>query len=355
MKIYYYVSGHGFGHISRTSEILKKLLLQDFIEEIWVVSPRSEFLDFTHHKLKLRSETLDVGVIQKDSLSIDLTSTKQKLISFEKEKNNLIKTESAFIKDKKLSIVLTDSGSLPISIAMEANIPSIFIGNFTWDFIYRNYKSSDVYFGEIADLIEVEYGFATEALTLPFQCPMPSFLEINQIGLVGRKPTKSKKECRKQFGFLDNVQYILLSFGAYGLEGTNLKTDQLQSNIQLVAHGVPGLENKDILSPNVDHYPNLVAAADFVCTKPGYGILSECYYAQTPILYTDRGDFSEYPYLVSALEKYFIASYMDRSEIIACAFERVISAMKQYDQMTNRSQVLLDGETDVVNHLLEYI
>ncbi|TGK97059.1 glycosyl transferase [Leptospira brenneri] len=354
MKLYFYISGHGFGHISRSGNIIQRLLKENFIEEIHLVSTRISFLDFTHPKLKLRNLKLDVGVSQKNSLSIDLQTTKAELIDFEKKKTELLKEETEYCKKNKINLIVTDSSSFPITIALEVGIPSVFIGNFTWDFIYKNYAKDDSYFGDLSERLEVEYSFATEALILPFYCPMPPFLESTQIGLVGRKPTLSKQEARQKFGFRDDTTYILLSFGAYGLEGTKLQTENLSNSTKLVAYGVPGIQTEGILVPEVSHYPDLVAAADYVCTKPGYGILAECYYAKTPILYTDRGDFIEYIHLVNALDLYFRSAYIDLPRIISCQFNEVMTLINTIDGMTPKLELKTDGEEDVVSHLLEY-
>lgn len=354
MKIYFYISGHGFGHISRSGNIIKRLLAAEFIDEIHLISTRIPFLDFTHPKLKTRNLKLDVGVSQKNSLSIDIQTTKEELQDFEKNKNRLLKEETEYCKKNNISLILTDSSSFPITIALETGIQSIFLGNFTWDFIYKNYAKDDSYFGNLSEQLQVEYGFATEALILPFSCPMPAFLDSTNIGLVGRKPTLSKDLARQKFEFKDDTTYILLSFGAYGLEGTQLQTKNLNPSIQLVAYGVPGIQTEGILVPEVSHYPDLVAAADYVCTKPGYGILAECYYAKTPILYTDRGDFSEYLYLVNALDLYFRSAYIDLPRIISCQFEEVLTLINTIDSMTPKLELKTDGEEDVVSHLLEY-
>ncbi|MBM9547949.1 glycosyl transferase [Leptospira sp. 201903074] len=354
MKIYFYISGHGFGHISRSGNIIKRLLTVEFIEEIHLVSTRISFLDFTHPKLKTRNLKLDVGVSQKNSLSIDLQTTKEELQDFEKNKNRLLREETEYCKKNNISIILTDSSSFPITIALETGIQSIFLGNFTWDFIYKNYAKDDSYFGNLSEQLQVEYEFATEALILPFSCPMPSFLDATNIGLVGRKPTLSKKRARQVFGFKEDTTYILLSFGAYGLEGTELQTKNLKPSIQLVAYGVPGIQTEGILVPEVPHYPDLVTAVDYVCTKPGYGILAECYYAKTPILYTDRGDFAEYLYLVNALDLYFRSAYIDLTRIISCQFEEVLTLINTIDSMTPKLELKTNGEEDVLSHLLEY-
>ena len=43
-------------------------------------------------------------------------------------------------------------------------------------------------------------------------------------------------------------------------------------------------------------------------TKPGYGIVTDCIGAGTRLVYTDRGDFPEYPVMVAEMPRYLPAS-----------------------------------------------
>lgn len=354
MIIYYYVSGHGFGHISRTSVILKKLLERQEISKVHLVSTRIGFIEWDHPKLIKRVLGLDVGVYQKDSLSLDIQKTKDALQGFEKSKNSLLTSEALYCHQHNIDLIITDAGSFPIVLALEAEVPSIFIGNFTWDFVYENYGKVDPYFFEISEILKAEYSFATEALFLPFTCPMPTFLESTKVGMVGRKPNLSKKEARNHYGFLDEFIYILISFGAYGLSGFEMQWHKLPKHFKLVASGVPGIDTSKVITPTEGHYPDLVRASDYVLTKPGYGIMSEVFYAETPVIYTDRGDFSEYPILVDVLEKKFPSSYITHNQISNCSFEDSIANI----QMRMGSKKLLDiepdGEDTIIKHILEY-
>jgi hypothetical protein len=318
------------------------------------VSSRSSFIDWEDVKLKKRELNLDVGVFQKDSLSLDIDKTKITLQNFEKNKNSLLISEADYCKKHNIGLILTDAGSLPIVLAVEVGIPSIFIGNFTWDFVYENYGKNDPYFFQIAELIRTEYSFATEALFLPFTCPMPPFLEATSVGMVGRKPNLSKVSARKLLEFSDDITYILLSFGAYGLSGFEMKWEKLPKNMRFVASGVPGIDESKVIVPTPGHYPDLVRACDYVLTKPGYGILSEAYYAGTPVIYTDRGDFSEYPVLVETLVKYFSSAYINHSQISNCNFEDAISLINNSKNMQKILDIEPDGEDTIIKHILEY-
>jgi len=355
LNIYYYVSGHGFGHISRTSVILKKLVNQPAISKIHLISMRSDFIEWEHPKIIKRKVNEDVGVYQKDSLSLDLLKTKLALQEFEKNKNSLLDLEARYCKQHNISLILTDVGSFPIILAVEVGIPSVLIGNFTWDFVYENYVKDDSYFQIITDLIRTEYSFATEALFLPFTCPMPSFLESTRVGMVGRKPNLTKSDARAFFEFSEEFTYILLSFGAYGLTDFQMNWNRLPDHIKLVASGVPGIDTRRVFTPKPGDYPNLVRACDFVLTKPGYGILAETFYAKTPVLYTDRGDFAEYPILVHSLQTYFPSAYVSHSQISECDFEDGISYIRNNENSQKLLDIEHDGEDTIIKHILEYI
>jgi hypothetical protein len=50
-------------------------------------------------------------------------------------------------------------------------------------------------------------------------------------------------------------------------------------------------------------------------TKPGYGIVADVISHQVPMLYTDRGEFPEYPRLVEALHDCATTEYLPQSEL----------------------------------------
>ena len=85
---------------------------------------------------------------------------------------------------------------------------------------------------------------------------------------------------------------VLASFGGFGLSiptiGSLERHDRTGSPDRLP----DGLKHEDI-----------VAAADVVVSKPGYGIVSECAAHRTPLLYTSRGRFAEYDVMVTEMPK----------------------------------------------------
>ena len=64
------------------------------------------------------------------------------------------------------------------------------------------------------------------------------------------------------------------------------------------------------------HYQDLLCTADAIVTKPGYGIVADVLAQRVPVLYTDRGDFAEYPRLVAALSDCATAEFIPQQELL---------------------------------------
>ncbi|TGK19356.1 glycosyl transferase [Leptospira fluminis] len=328
IRILAYVGSHGFGHISRSLEAITFLLSTRPEWSATIVSERAEEFSRTlvknpnwiasRERIVFRKAKTDVGIVQKDSLGMDLEATEAEIRNFRDSKSEWLEKEIRFVKAEKFDLLWSDASSLPFVLSSELGIRSVFLGNFTWDFIYSHYKKHTL--DSFAEEIRREYSFCDLGLILPFSCPISCLPKTREIGLLGRKPGLSKEAARLQFGFEKDVLYYLFSFGAYGIEPGRFRwKDWNPAKERIVTSGTelkgPAPNSLGVVSVPPCHYPDLIAACDFVLTKPGYGILSESFLAGTPVLYTDRGDFPEYPYLVKALENSFKSSYIDHDHL----------------------------------------
>ncbi|EMJ97060.1 glycosyl transferase family 1 [Leptospira alstonii] len=341
MKITYYVSGHGFGHISRSMEIIL-YLLRDFPElEIDLVTVREKFLTTLSlgeedsknlERLHVRKKILDVGMIQRDSLSVDIRATEANLEEFDLQKSYIQISEIEACLDFETELIVSDSASLPFMIADKIKIPSLFVGNFTWDFIYADYTKESSVFERAAKTFYEEYYHATFGLLLPFNCPSSSLAEQKPIGLVGRRPNLDKKSAKEFFKLPNDKINLLFSFGAYGVETSRFYWERFDpEKYTIVLSGtdfdltqIPEKQKDGIVQFSGIHYPDLLTACDFVITKPGYGIMSEAVYAKTPVLYTDRGNFPEVPFLHKSLNEEIPSAYISNEELFSFRLDKAI-------------------------------
>jgi L-arabinokinase len=133
----------------------------------------------------------------------------------------------------------------------------------------------------------------------------------------------ARAEARRRLG-LDAGPVVLLSFGGLGLPGLEPAAYGALAGYRFLLTGRAGagpapdnlalVAAADLEKAGLG-YPDLVGAADVVVTKPGYGIVTDCIGASTRLVYTDRGDFPEYPVMVEEMARYLPAVYASNEEV----------------------------------------
>ena len=94
-----------------------------------------------------------------------------------------------------------------------------------------------------------------------------------------------------------------------------------------------------------------MGAVDVVVTKPGYGIVSDCIGAGTRLVYTDRGDFPEYPVMVAEMPRYLPAVFASNEEVREGRLGRALEAVRALAR--SRTPPRTDGAAVAAEKLLE--
>jgi Glycosyl transferase family 1 len=319
-SILYYISGHGFGHAVRSNQVIRALrkLNPDVPIHVRSTAPNWLFYDAVF-PVSHTSRSLDVGLVQPNSLEMDLERTLQECQALHDALPEIIAQEVTFIRDEQIRVIIGDIPPACFEIAAQARIPSVAITNFTWDVIYDAYVDR---YGDFAPLIAEMRGFyekATLALTLPYPCEMSMFPNCRAIPWVTRVSRLTKEHARREFNLPQSATVVLLSFGGMGLNSVSWDRFKELKDFFFVATGpAQGSQgNLLVLAEAQHHYEDLLRGVDVIVTKPGYGIVADVISHQVPMLYTDRGEFPEYPKLVEALHDCATAEYLPQSELRA--------------------------------------
>ena len=320
-----YVSGHGFGHSTRTAEVLRAVRQRAPRLPIVVSTSAPSFLfeDVVARPLEFRPVAGDVGLVQKDALVIDEAGTVGAWQAFVADWVARVDGEARWLRRAKARLVLGDIPPLAFAAAAAAGVPSLALGNFSWDWIYRHLARRFPALADAADWAAEAYRRAGLLLRLPFAGDLSVFPAIRDVPLIVRVPGLDRKEARRRLG-LAGRPAVLLSFGGVGLAGLNLSGYGRLRGYEFLVTGASGQgplpDNARLLAPDALAaaalaYPDLVAAVDVVVSKPGYGIVTDCIGARTRLVYTDRGDFPEYPILVAGMAQHLPAEFASNDEI----------------------------------------
>ena len=320
-----YVSGHGFGHSTRTAEVLR--VLRERAPRLPIVvsttAPASLFEGVVAEPLAVRPVAGDVGLVQKDALEIDEAGSVEAWSRFTFDWDARVEREARWLEDEGARLVLGDIPPLAFAAAARAGVASLALGNFSWDWIYRHLARRVSALHPAAEWAAAAYRQADLLLRLPFAGDLAVFRAVQDVPLVARRPRLAREEARRRLG-LGTRRSVLLSFGGVGLPGLDLAGYGALGEFAFLLTGAAPSgalpQNARVLSAEalsaagVD-YPDLVSAVDVVVTKPGYGIVTDCIGARTRLVYTERGDFPEYPILVAAMGEYLPAAFATNDEV----------------------------------------
>jgi hypothetical protein len=321
-RVCFYVSGHGFGHAARDIELILALMARDPAARILVrtsvadrlFAPLAGFRGITVERVET-----DTGITQIDSLTIDEADTVRRAAEFYGAFDRHVAREAARLHTFGANLVVGDVPPLAFAAAAAAGIRSVAVANFTWDWIYSIYPDFDRLAPHVMPAIRSAYALATSALRLPLHGGFePMAAVTTDIPFIARESRRDPAATRATLGLSSERPVVLASFGAYGVE---LPVERLLQSDRFT------LIDPRREPPPPFIYQDLVAAADVVVSKPGYGIVSECLGNESALLYTSRGRFIEYDRFVEEMPHVLRCRYLSQEDLLAGRWADAIDAL----------------------------
>lgn len=277
-------TAHGFGHVSRQLVVAEELRRRGIEPTLFCAAPSVLVHEYLPD-LQVVPWSADVGLVQHSGLQEDIGRTLDLLADRCSEASIDALADRLVGYDR----VLVDIAPTALEAARRAGCPALAVGNFDWAWIYSHFPPLQAWSERFA----------------AWQAPHPSvflrpgpglygFACVHETGLVARtRPPRSFAR--------DGERTVLVAFGGFGLADAERYLPQLAGVRYLLSPPMEPLHRDDCHFVEGVAYPALVAGADAVFTKPGYGIVTECFAAGTPIAWLDRGAFPEAPFMEEAM------------------------------------------------------
>jgi hypothetical protein len=312
VSVVFYISGHGFGHASRSIEIINALIERKPRLRVIIRSSVAPWLveRTAHPNVTLSPVEVDTGVVQIDSLNLDAPESIRRAEAFMSTFDDRVQREVAFLRGHHAVLTISDLPALGIAAGTAAGIPALASGNFTWDWIYEHYDGGARVATQIGDV----YALTKLAMRMPMWGGFQTMPKVWDIPFVARRSKREPDEVRTALGIPRDRRVVLTSFGGYGLEGLNVNALRSLRDYHVL---LPGMIDESAMYDRGYRYEDLVHAVDAVVTKPGYGIISECIANDTALLYTSRGDFREYQVLVDAMPTHLRCAFIDHADLFS--------------------------------------
>ena len=332
-SLFFYISGHGFGHAVRQIEVLDAV--RERFPELPIVirtsTPGWLFERTARGSFTLIEGEVDTGAVQRDSLSLDEEETIRRAGLFHASLEQRSAAEAELLRSHRAALVICDAPALACAAAAAAGIPAVVLSNFTWDWIYAGYPEHLGQAPELLPAIRRAYALARAGWRLPMHGGFETVPGVVDLPFVARRSRvdRSREDLRSLLGLPVARRLALASFGGYGVEGLALEqldcTAEWEVVLTSAAPQPPGdragapqgvtVVGESVLYGAGLRYQDLVRAVDVVVTKPGYGIISDCVANGTALLYTARGRFAEYDVLVSEMPRYLRCGFIDGQDL----------------------------------------
>jgi L-arabinokinase len=330
LVIVFYISGHGFGHATRDLEVIRQIHHQRPAARIIVrtLVPESFLKQSARAPIEVQPCETDTGMAQIDSLRLDEAETIRRATVFYSTFGDRVAAEASVLESVGASVVVGDVPPLAFAAAARAAIPAIALANFTWDWIYARYAAFRDSAPNVLTTIGEAYAATSLALRLPFAGGFATMSMIRDVPLIARRSRRTRDENRRLLNLDGNRPVVLASFGGhqtaidYGrvasTNGVTLALTDYEARPvremgtfdgRLRCFTTEALDVADI------RYEDLVAAADVVVSKPGYGIVSECIANQAALLHTSRGVFAENEVLLAGMKRVLRNRFISQEDL----------------------------------------
>ena len=363
--VFFYISGHGFGHTIRQIAIVnalgERLPTLDLV--VCTSAPRRLFDQTVRVPISFIERAYDTGVVQIDGVRLNEHETIARASEFYRTLPSRVEAEAVALRAGGARLVCSDAPPLACAAAAAAGIPAVVVSNFTWDWIYEGYESELRAAPDLLPTLRNAYAHAREGWRLPLHGGFATVPNVRDIPFVARhaRADRSRDDVRRELGLAVDRPLALVSFGGYGVAGLNRSTFDCLDIVDLVmtapAAHVPAVEGpahwiaEETIYARGLSYVDLVAAVDVVVTKPGYGIIADCVANHTAMLYTSRGRFVEYDVMVKEMPRFLRCEFIELESFFAGRWREPLRRLQRKAPPPERPRT--DGADVVANLIIE--
>jgi UDP:flavonoid glycosyltransferase YjiC (YdhE family) len=330
MNILYYLTAHGYGHAVRTSTICNELSRN--VRLIFRTTiPENFFREEVKRPFEYLPGQFDCGCIQSDSVTVDKKETLQTYMTLAEQNLARLEEEVRFCREQRIDGIVSDITPLAFEVARKAGLPSVAVANFTWLDIYAPYVREFPSFAPFLEKIRQQYQMADLLLELMPSMEMPYFANRVRIPPVAKQGRNRSGRLKEHLGLEKDLRIALIYVGELGMEEIRWgDLGKVRGWHFLGIYPLPGSSaNYHLMDKKTFPYEDLVASAELMVTKIGYGVVSQALINGTPLIYLPREDFAEFPVLEKAIQEWGHGYRLSKEDYYTLKWERVLEEVSK--------------------------
>jgi hypothetical protein len=328
LRILYYITGHGYGHAARACTIANQF--SEGVQLIFRTSlPEMIFREELQRPYSYFPEEFDCGCIQSDGITVDRGKTLKTYMAIAERNAARLEDEARWVGEQKVTGIVSDIPPFALEVARRAGIPGLAVTNFTWYDIYAPYLRENPEFQPYLREILRQYRLADVLLELAPGMGMDYFPQRVKMPIVGRSGKNIRPRVQEAYGLNPGKHLGLIYTGNFGMDSIPWKTLEKFSSWEFFGlYPLPGSPaNYHFVKKERTRYQDLIASADVMFGKIGYGTVAECLLNGTPLVYLPREDFAEYGALEKGVIEWGHGWKLSRDEYYGLEWEQALEGV----------------------------
>lgn len=312
------ISAHGLGHLGQTAPVLDALFRMAPDLDITVRSglPQQQLARRIGIPFRHVAGATDFGYVMRNAIDPDLAATAERYRACHADWPARVAEEAAWQTDNGFDAVLANVSYLPLAGAARAGISAAALCSLNWADLFAHYYGRQPWAAAIHAEMLSAYRAARVFLRASPGMDMATLGNLRVVGPICRTRAPNRLRIAAQLGIDAALRWVLVALGGIGFP--------LDVSRWPACDGVIWLVPADLYRPRADvanfdaaavDFTELLASADAVVTKPGYGTFAEAACHGLPVLYVPRGDWPEGGCLTAWLHANTRALAVDRRDL----------------------------------------
>lgn len=299
--LYVALSGHGFGHLAQVAPVLNewrrrwpeaRLTLQS-------VLPEAVLRERIAGEFAVVVGAADFGMRMVDALEAKVAESLAAYRTFHAEWDTRLAWQEGLLREAAPDGVLADIPYLSLAAAARLDIPTLALCSLNWADILAGYCPDEPDLQVLRAPMLAAYNSAVAFLQPAPSMPMPDLRNARPIGPIAALGRDRRPEIDRRLGLRGDATLVLMGLGGVAMRPPLEIWPELP--------GVRWLTPPDwnVTRPDMVSWAglgdcsmlDLIRSSDVLFTKPGYGAFAEAVCNGTRVLYVERDDWPEEPWL----------------------------------------------------------
>ena len=349
------LSGHGYGHLAQCAPVVNalwkaipgmRLTVSGKLSQAVIAERLDQPFDYCQAEL-------DPVLRMFNAWEVDIPASQDIYREFHRNFDAGLKQDIAFLEQSRPNLVLADIPFRILLAATQLEIPAVGLCSLNWAAIYAAYCDGNSEDRQLLEHMWAGYCAADLFLAPVPAIPMPELEDLQLIGPIARQGVRQKTRLLEQCGGARAARFVLVALGGIA---TDLPLDSwphIENVVWIFAGAVqPGRDDLVTLDALGMSFIDVLASADVVLTKPGYGTYAEAVCNGIPVLTIERPDWPETLYLNAWVRQHGHLEVMSREQFYSGTFAPLLGSLLTRTQKRSIDPTGIDQAVGRIQALL---